>query len=114
VWHKTADEIVDSLVTYCQRTNASGHEAKARGHVPEFGKSVPSTTLVRITASANEVSRRHDGTGAGDVETGRNSTASRRGPGWVAMMVAAGRPERPVLLRYLLPGRAEAPSACLR
>ncbi len=25
VWHKTADEILDSLATYCQRINASGH-----------------------------------------------------------------------------------------
>ena len=25
VWHKTADEILDSLATYCQRINDSGH-----------------------------------------------------------------------------------------
>jgi hypothetical protein len=25
VWHKTADEILDSLGAYCQRINASGH-----------------------------------------------------------------------------------------
>jgi len=25
VWHKTADEILDSLAAYCQRINASGH-----------------------------------------------------------------------------------------
>jgi transposase len=25
VWHKTADEILDTLAAYCQRINASGH-----------------------------------------------------------------------------------------
>ncbi len=25
VWHKTADEILDSLTSYCQRINDSGH-----------------------------------------------------------------------------------------
>jgi hypothetical protein len=25
VWHKTADEILDSLAAYCQRINDSGH-----------------------------------------------------------------------------------------
>ncbi len=25
VWHKTADEILDSLANYCQRINDSGH-----------------------------------------------------------------------------------------
>ena len=25
VWHKTADEILDSLASYCQRINNSGH-----------------------------------------------------------------------------------------
>jgi hypothetical protein len=25
VWHKTADEILDSLASYCQRINDSGH-----------------------------------------------------------------------------------------
>src|SRR5204863_2881963 len=25
VWHKSADEILDSLASYCQRTNDSGH-----------------------------------------------------------------------------------------
>ena len=25
VWHKTADEILDSLAAYCRRINASGH-----------------------------------------------------------------------------------------
>ncbi len=25
VWHKTADEIVDSLASYCQRINDSAH-----------------------------------------------------------------------------------------
>jgi hypothetical protein len=25
VWTKTADQILDSIATYCQRINASGH-----------------------------------------------------------------------------------------
>jgi hypothetical protein len=25
VWHKTADEILDTIATYCQRINDSGH-----------------------------------------------------------------------------------------
>jgi hypothetical protein len=25
VWHKSADQILDSLATYCQRINDSGH-----------------------------------------------------------------------------------------
>ncbi|MBA3364973.1 MAG: IS630 family transposase, partial [Actinobacteria bacterium] len=25
VWHKTADEILDSLASYCQRISDSGH-----------------------------------------------------------------------------------------
>jgi hypothetical protein len=25
VWHKTADQILDSLAAYCQRINDSGH-----------------------------------------------------------------------------------------
>jgi hypothetical protein len=25
VWHKTADEILDTIAAYCQRNNDSGH-----------------------------------------------------------------------------------------
>jgi hypothetical protein len=42
VWHKSADQILDSLAAYCQRINDSGHWRPGWRRLTQVGGSFPS------------------------------------------------------------------------
>ncbi len=58
VWHKTADEILDSLAAYCQRINDSGHSVKS-GTTIEPSPAKEKAGLWAISQMCPSGSRKH-------------------------------------------------------